>query len=455
MNFDWFSRGYDWLQAIISERFGDNLLLSRSDGVIRIRLAGSERSIALVSDLATFSRRDSSLPCSVWDATSEGWRAPLGSRIPAPGSERLPQPLIEERENEFYLKYDVLGLAWWMLSRQEEVGRVDLDAFGRFPAESSHAFKHDYLDRPVVDEWLDVLGQVMSRAWPSWRRPVAAFEMLVSHDVDHPSRYAFANVPKLFRTVGGDLLKRRDLRSAAKSIGIRVLTRDRLLPNDPMNTFDWLMTLSEKVGIKSAFYFICGRTSRAMDALYEPEHPAIRTLMREIHVRGHEIGLHPSYNTYRNPTAIAREARRLKEVCADEGIHQSVWGGRMHFLRWETPTTPAGWELGGMDYDSSLGYADRPGFRAGTCHEYPAVDPTTGQAFKLRIRPLIAMECTVMAPRYMGLGTGAEAKAKFLQLKEACRAVGGDFTLLWHNSRLDTPDKRALYASLLGAEGTE
>ena len=104
MNLDWFSRGRDWLQAVISERFGDNVVLSRSDGVVRIRLAGSERSIALASDLATFSRRDSNLPCSVWDAASEGWHAPLGSPIPAPGSGRLPQPLIEEREDELLLK---------------------------------------------------------------------------------------------------------------------------------------------------------------------------------------------------------------------------------------------------------------------------------------------------------------------------------------------------------------
>jgi hypothetical protein len=276
--------------------------------------------------------------------------------------------------------------------------------------------------------------------------------VVVSHDVDHPSRYAFSSYPRLARTIIGDVFKRRDFFSAAKSVGIRLLTRDRLRTDDPMNTFDWIMRLSEGAGIRSAFYFICGRTSRGMDALYEPEHPAIRNLMRAIHRRGHEIGLHPSYNTFRDPAGIAREAQRLKRICAEEEIQQDVWGGRMHFLRWETPITISGWELGEMDYDSSLGYADRPGFRAGTCHEYPAVDPNTGGAFKVRIRPLVAMECTVISPRYMGLGTGPEAEAKFHQLKEACRAVGGNFTLLWHNSRLDTPDKRALYAGLIGGE---
>jgi hypothetical protein len=36
-----------------------------------------------------------------------------------------------------------------------------------------------------------------------------------------------------------------------------------------------------------------------------------------------------------------------------------------------------------------------------------------------------------------------------MQLKNACRAVNGNFTLLWHNSELETPECRALYTSIL------
>jgi hypothetical protein len=53
-----------------------------------------------------------------------------------------------------------------MLARVEEIGRMDLDNHGRFPATASHAFQHGYLDRPVVDEWLHLLGQVIKRQWP-------------------------------------------------------------------------------------------------------------------------------------------------------------------------------------------------------------------------------------------------------------------------------------------------
>ena len=86
--------------------------------------------------------------------------------------------------------------------------------------------------------------------------------------------------------------------------------------------------------------------------------------MRRIHERGHEIGLHPSYNTFVHPERIAREGQRLQRICMEEGIEQSEWGGRMHFLRWQWPTTAYGWEQAGFQYDSTLSYADRPGFAA-------------------------------------------------------------------------------------------
>ena len=121
----------------------------------------------------------------------------------------------------------------------------------------------------------------------------------------------------------------------------------------------------------------------------------------------------------------------------------------MHYLRWEQPTTLRAWADAGMSYDSTLSYADLPGFRCGTCFEYPAFDPVKQEILNLRVRPLIAMECTVMAPRYMGLGTGKAAYNKFKKIKDACRAVNGCFTLLWHNSQFDSEAERSLYEGIL------
>jgi len=323
-----------------------------------------------------------------------------------------------------------------MLSRQEEVGRSDLDAHGRFPATSSHAHKHGYLERPVVDEWLHILGQVMLRTWPGIELKQHSFRMRVSHDVDQPSLYAFKSWPTIARMMAGHLIKRRDVKAFITAPYVKLASTTELIAADPYNTFDWLMDVSESNNLQSAFYFICGRSNPARDADYEPEHPIIRKLMRRIHERGHEIGLHPSYETFKNPKLLKEEFDRLKRVCSEEGIQQAQWGGRMHYLRWEQPTTMLAWSDAGMSYDSTLGYADRPGFRCGTCHEYPAFDPVTQQHLCLRIRPLVVMECSVIDKGYAGLGLTTSATELINTLKVRCALVNGIFVLLWHNSYL-------------------
>ena len=171
--------------------------------------------------------------------------------------------------------------------------------------------------------------------------------------------------------------------------------------------------------------------------------------MQGIDGRGHELGLHTSFNTYRNEVQTEKEAEILRRAMERGGIGQEIAGGRQHYLRWSAPQTFRNWDAAGMVYDSTLGYADRVGFRCGTCWEYGVYDVAARRALGLRERPLVAMECSVIDERYMGLGAGDEALAVFLGLKDRCRVYGGDFTLLWHNSRLVDDDERRLYCAVL------
>ncbi|MDP2747782.1 MAG: polysaccharide deacetylase family protein [Pseudomonas sp.] len=440
-----------WLQALLAERFGQAFDLQLLPGETRIvlRLPGDTRFITLALDGATFSRADSDLPCAQWNAGAEGWQVALPGNLPAPGVAQLPAPLIIATDSGWHIGYDILGLTYWMLTRQEEVGRTDLDGHGRFPAAASHAYKNGYLHRPIVDEWLLIVAQAIKLAWPALGLKSTEYSLQLTHDVDSPARYGFSNAKRFIRSVAGDLIVRKSLRAALRAPSLFFGGRNQLHPSDPLNTFDWIMDRSEEYGLKSAFYFICGRTDPLRDALYDVDDPAIRKLIRRIHNRGHEIGLHPSFGTFLQPDAIAIEAAALKRVCAEEGVFQSSWGGRMHFLRWKHPETMRAWDDAGMHYDSTLGYPETPGFRCGTCIEYQAFDPVANVPLRLRIRPLVAMDVSVIADQYLGLGTSDKACDEFYRVAEACRSVGGTFALLWHNCQLETSVDRALFLKVL------
>ncbi len=438
-----------WLECILSERFGYHWHVARIPDGLSLALQGSEGRIVFDTLQDNFIQARSDASFTKWDAAKEGWKSALGDELPAPGVASLPWPLIERQGSNHTVHFDVLGLVYWMLNRVEEIGRFDLDNHGRFPATASHAYQRGYLERPVVDEWLYVLGQVIEKQWPGIILKKHRFSINVSHDVDNPSRYGFKSWKKILRGMATDVVRRSDFKNAVLAPLVRFNTTSRLHLRDPSNTFEWLMDVSELHGLTSAFYFICGNTDPGFDAEYKPEHPAIRTLMRRIHQRGHEIGLHPSYGTYQTPSLIKAEAKRLRLIAAEEGIEQLHWGGRMHYLRWEQPTTLQAWNDAEMTYDSSLGYADLPGFRCGTSFEFPAFDPVAGESLSLRIRPLIAMETTIIAPHYLGLGAGESALQKFDQLKQKCQAFGGCFTLLWHNCQFEKEEERRLYQQIL------
>ena len=437
-----------WLEIIFSERFGKTWSLAYCAEGLRLRLVGAKGSIVFDRTRDGLTEVSSNQLASWWDADQAGWYSALGSPIPAPGDDNLPVPLIETYAGEYFIHYDIPGLTYWMLARVEEINRSDLDNHQRFPAKCSHAAKFGYLDRPVVDEWLNILGQVIQRQWPGLTLKKHEFHMRVSHDVDQPSLYAFKSWNSIVRMMVGHAVKRRDISAFVTAPYVKMATGDHLMAKDPCNTFDWLMDISEASKLQSAFYFICGG-HHFNDADYQPDHPIIRDLVRRIHKRGHEIGLHPSYETFQQPQLIKQEADRLRKLFAEEGVSQRKLGGRMHFLRWEQPTTMRALTAAGLDYDSTLGYADQAGFRCGTCYEYPAFDAKAQESLRLRIRPLIAMDQTVIADRYMGLGVGEAAKALLLKLKANCHSVGGCFSLLWHNSSLKGEDQKGLYTAII------
>lgn len=435
-----------WLQTILAERFGHSFQLVQSDDCVELRLPGSTEAVVFDCQFDEFCRAASDLPHQWWDAEREGWSSVLGGALPAPGASKLNSPLIEKRGADYVVHYDIPGLIFWMLARIEEIGRTDLDEHQRFPAASSHAFKHGYLMRPVVDEWLHILGQVIQRQWPAIRLKQHQFKTFLSHDVDRPSRYAFASLPHIIKRMGGDVL-RGNFKSALSISQLRKKTQTRLLTADVCNTFDWIMDQSERIGEQSAFYFICGGTNNK-DAEYDIGHPAIRDLLRRIHARGHEIGLHPSYDCYRNPEMLKQQANLLRQACAEEGIHQKYWGGRMHYLRWQQPTTLRAWDEAGMSYDSTLSYADHAGFRCGTCFEYPGFDAVEDKALSVRVRPLVVMEASLFNRKYMNLNDD-EAVSRFKELKNKCRLVNGQFSLLWHNSEFYNRSRKEIYRNVI------
>jgi hypothetical protein len=344
---------------------------------------------------------------------------------------------------------DILGSSFFMLSRYEEAVILERDNHDRFPSAASLAFRAEFLDRPIIDEYVEILWAAMQKLWPGLTRKTREARTLVTCDVDHPFDY-HGRLKGLSRRLAGDLLKRRSPRTAARTmLGTLNAYRGRHDRDPYRDGLDFIMEINERVGRTVGFYFIPENTDSENDNRVSLDEPRMRQLLSEIHARNHEIGIHSGYNTYKHPEAMRRSVTTLRRVLEEEHIVQPILGGRQHFLRWETSTTAELLDANGLDYDSTLSYADRPGFRCGTCREYPMYDLFQRRALKLRQRPLIVMESSVIAEQYMGMGYSDEALKLMLGYRDICHRFGGDFGLLWHNSHFLSVKDKSFYAALV------
>jgi hypothetical protein len=444
---------------VLGEVLGDRLGLgwqlrtnARSD--VRIALAGDETAgeIVLPDLLFGTEPRHWLTPASL-PSRPIAWR-PLGGPGPTErlpilyGPRPAPASLLREEGPAVHVGLDIFGSVFFMLTRYEELAVPSRDAFGRFPASASLARAEGLLALPVVDAYVDLLWAALRRRWPRLERPPASYRLALTHDVDRPLSFLGRGLGGFAKQLGADLLVRRDPRLMAQRVRswAGIASGDHRL--DPDNTFDFLMAVSERHGLASAFYFLATEEVSFIDGYYTLAHPWIRRLIATMHRRGHEIGLHAGIRTYRDADRTKAEFARLRAVALECGVRQDCWGGRQHYLRWENPATWANWEAAGLDYDSTLTFADHVGFRAGTCHEFHPFDLRERRRLRLRERPLIVMDATAL--EYMRISRDAAA-AMALDLARQCRRHRGTLTLLWHNSRLQTARERRWYEALIEA----
>ena len=315
------------------------------------------------------------------------------------------------------------------LSRWEEMLDVERDTHGRFSAQKSLAMAKDFLRRPIVDEYGLAFEQVLQTLLPMWRRPERKLRIKISHDADH------IGIPfRLKDVVRHTTHHRKPLNSARDIFGL-VSDAD---PSE-LRALREIVSLSLERSLDSSVYWKASHPG-LRDSGYDPRHRKIRRTIQWLSENKVESGVQPGYDTFRSPDKLRKEVQILREVLGEGPL-----GGRQHYLRW-CPDTWIHWETCGLAYDSSLCFAEHLGFRAGTCIPYrPWLFSLNREADLLEI-PLIVMDRTLLG--YMKLDC-EQSVTVVKEVLRRCRAVGGLFTLVWHNNNLLDPLYRSLYFQLL------
>ena len=146
----------------------------------------------------------------------------------------------------------------------------------------------------------------------------------------------------------------------------------------------------------------------------------VRGQVERITAAGSEVGLH-GIDAWRESAGGREEGGRIVQATGRDGI-----GVRMHWLYFDEQS-PHKLEEAGFDYDSTFGYNETVGYRAGTTQAFKPL-----AASSLIELPLHAMDTALFYPGYLNLSP-REAQKRLAELIDNAIQFGGVLTINWHD----------------------
>jgi hypothetical protein len=328
--------------------------------------------------------------------------------------------------NSITFTCDLITLPFLLLSHYDDYPTATRDQHDRQTYKNSLNDRYNVIDFPLVDHYALLIRKAVLDNFPDIAVTPRRSKIIVTHDIDE--LYRFPNLYKTMKTIfGGDLWIRKSPKFFLQSVNQLFKTLQNRI-NDPY--IAGLKQLIETIqnlqhSAIEQIVFIKSLKPNEPDATYDIHDPVLAQLIDYLKSNEVKIGLHSGYHTYNNPEIYQWEQSRLADL-----LQYPVILGRQHFLRYSHATLQV-WQQNGLVHDYTLGFAEREGFRCGTCHPYPVYDIEKDCVTNIIEHPLIVMDGTFF--QYQQVSPEAACR-KMRQLCETCRQVEGDFVLLWHNT---------------------
>lgn len=360
-------------------------------------------------------------------------------------------PWYRREKQSIVLNDDLLASAFYLLSGWQENHFFRHHHALRYPFEQSLQNVLGFTHLPVVSYYCDIIKSAAEAITggtfdpPRWHD--TPFAICLTHDIDHIRTGWAADALSEIR--------RKKPLSALKIVLRRIAGR-----SDAFNLRN-ISALESKYGATSSFYFIPhrgktllrkgraqpqlkkagdppatasyffrnsrlpfagDRQHRLENADYDISEPKLMKAIRSLNDAGNETGLHGHFGS----------------PFDSESLHQATgnmpWnplGGRFHYLHFDPLRTFDYLDAAGLKYDTTLGFAEQPGFRHGVAWPFFPYDFKLQRARPVLEIPLIAMDTSYRS--YLGQRP-EQAKPGLQQLFRETEKFGGCLTILWHNN---------------------
>lgn len=326
---------------------------------------------------------------------------------------------------------------------EKTIYRLGIDLFGEIAHVLTRGQPVPYAHVPTLELYRQMIREMILKAGvPVLEIPPVpgGYNFLVglTHDVDFVwiTRHALDHtlLGFLYRAVIGTLISY--LRGRAPFT--RVLKNWKAvlklplvflrLAKDPWLQFDRYTEMEKRFG--ATYYFVPRKGDPGTDLWTEGRAHSkratrydvgdIQPIVDDLVSEGFEVGLH-GIDAWHDTESAGEELGRIREIVSDQEI-----GVRMHWLFY-CKNTPEVLESAGFDYDSTLGYNEAVGYRAGTTQVFRPLEVD-----RLLELPMHIQDSALFYPGRMGLRQ-SEAWDLVSEILDNSDVHGGAVTVNWHH----------------------
>jgi hypothetical protein len=341
---------------------------------------------------------------------------------------------VKENGHTFFFKtsgdfpFDIFAAIFYLLSRYEEYLPHQKDMYGRYAHENSLAHKENFLDTPLVNNWLQWFKNSMAQKYPAIIFKPAHFTFVPTYDIDEAYSYRHK---AWWRSAGAavkDLLLGQWNRFSLR----RSVLNKKM--DDPFDSYSRIDDLHRPFAVKPHYFFLVPAKTGKYDRNILPAETAMQVLIKR-HAEKYSTGVHPSWQSGDDPALIKSEIQTIEKI-----TQQKVVSSRQHFIRFTLPHTYRLLIEAGIKEEYSMGYGSINGFRASVASSFYWYDLEKEEQTYLQVFPFCYMEANSF---YEQKFTPQQALEEMRKYYTAVKAVHGMFITIWHNTFLGTDEKFA------------
>lgn len=319
------------------------------------------------------------------------------------------------------IPFDIFSSIFYFLSRYEEYLPFEKDAHGRFEANQSFAYRHQLLEIPIVDIYIQRLQEKLKSKFPEIICQEQYFKVVPSIDIDQAYLIKEKNSFR-FLALCWRAIRKADVLTLRKMFEVRYTNA-----SDPYDVYDEFDRIHMKHNLIPIYFILYSKKKTKFDININRKNRAFRKLIQRLANKAN-IGIHPSYYSKSNTKIIEEEVHYLSATS-----NQAINTSRQHFLKMRMPYTYKSLISIGIEHEYTMGFASMPGFRAGTSRSFRFYDLKQEQISFLYIHPFVLMDATY---KYYLKYSPEESYASAQKIIDQIAKVKGQFIPLWHNESM-------------------